>query len=291
MGFVVCVRCGLKKSGEKSDHFVCDNCIKFSKFVNSLWNGIDTIFKHGSPDPDVHEELYLLADAGFLTHQNPQTAIFYGLSALIVESALMQKPEITEVELNRKVSTTRGWGDTFKLFEELEIVSIRTDQYQRILEIQEKARKIASYLTLGAPLDEQVKKRVSHIFTGYILLRILEKISNLASSEDLLSLPYNQRPRTLWTVLMYLWQTAYDGYHEFSEEDMRRFLSRRGVPSRTLVRIFQVLEHVYGRTTTGLTKDVRFEDGERRFIFSDYVPRVMERLRTREREREERRRG
>jgi|GEM_PF-1779602 len=291
MGFVVCLRCGLKKSGTKVDSYICDDCTKFAKFVDSLWNEIDMIFEHGEPDPDIHEELYLLADAGFLTHQNPQTAIFYGLSALIVESALLQKTEITETELNRKVSTTRGWGDTFKLFGELEIIRIRTEQYQRILEIQEKARKIASYLSLGAPMDEQVKKRVSHIFTGYILLRILKKMGELRSSEDLLAMPYDQRPRTLWVALMFLWQRAYDGYDEFSEEDMRMFLSRRGVPSRTLVRIIQALEHVYGRTTTGLTKNIRFEHGERKFVFSDYVARVMERLRTRERKREDRERG
>jgi hypothetical protein len=99
-------------------------------------------------------------------------------------------------------------------------------------------------------------------------------------------LPYHQRPRTLWIALMFLWSNAYKNTRSFSDEDLRTFVSKRRIPSTTRGKIMHALEAKDGRSTQGLIKGVRLEDGERIFEFEDYVLLEMQRIRELSRERE-----
>ena len=37
----------------------------------------------------------------------------------------------------------------------------------------------------------------------------MKLVAELEKEEDIVRLPYKQRPKTIWTVLMFLWLTAY----------------------------------------------------------------------------------
>jgi hypothetical protein len=285
---MICIKCGLKKSGGQ-EFFECDNCRDFSKIVRTVFEDIHgTMERAGSVDPDTHPILRLLADSSFITSKNPQTAIFYKISDYIVSKAFAGVNEITEDELNRHVTTTRGWSDAFKIFEELNLVRVRTERFRRVLILTDKTRKFATqYLGAGHLSDIGLRTRLAHIYGGYVLLFILCKMADLSVDNiDRATLPYNQRPRTFWITLMFLWSNAYLNSRTFSGEDLRVFVSKRRIPSTTRGKILNALEAKDGRSTQGLIKDVRIENGGLTFEFEDYVLLEMERIRELVRERE-----
>lgn len=285
---MICIKCGLMKRGSE-DFFECDDCKEFSKLVRIIFEDVhEKMERAESIDPDTHPILRLLADSTFVTSKNPQTAIFYKISDYIVSKAFVGVTEITEDELNRRVMTTRGWSDAFRIFEELNLVRVRTERFRRILVLTDKTRKFATqYLTVELLSEIGVRIRLAHIYAGYVLLYILYKMANLSVENfDTSLLPYHQKPRTLWTTLMFLWLNAYMNRRAFSDEDLRVFVSKRRIPSTTRGRIVNALEAKDGRSTQGLIKDVRIEGDERKFEFEDYVLLEMQRIRELIRERE-----
>jgi hypothetical protein len=240
-----------------------------------------------SIDPDTYPLLGLLADSSFITSRNPQTAIYYKVSEYIVRKAFEGESEISEDDLNRHVMTTRGWSDAFKVFEQLNLVHVKTEKFRRVLVLTDKTRKFAAQYRSGDKVSEiGVIKRLAHIYAGYVLLYLLKKIANLdASSLDTSMLPYSQRPRTLWVTLMFLWGKAFKKNSEFNEEELRVFVSKRRIPSSTRGRLLGALEAMSGQTTQGLIKEVSIDGDNLKFTFEDYAVREMERLRNRARER------
>jgi len=275
------------KRGE-DDFFECDDCKKFSILVRTIFEDVhEKMEQAASIDPDSYPILRLLADSSFVTSKNPHTAIFYKISDYIVSKAFAGASEITEDEMNRHVRTTRGWSDAFKIFEELNLVRVKTEKFRRVLVLTDKTRKFATQYLSAEKLSEiGVRTRLAHIYGGYVLLYILYKMSNLTVDNfDKSLLPYHQRPRTLWTILMFLWSNAYINNQSFSDEDLRVFVSKRRIPSTTRGKIINALEAKDGRSTQGLIKDVRIEGDERTFEFEDYVLLEMQRIRDLIRER------
>lgn len=281
-----CIRCGwIQKSGNVP--FVCKDCEKFSKIIKEIWDDVDDKFENlETIDPHTDPILKLLADVSFVTSHNPHTTLFYDLCSLMVNKCWQGALEITETELNRRVRTTKSFSDALKTLEELNLITVKTKKYERILEIQEKVRKLSSSFELKTP-NKQIEDRLIHIFTGYVLLWILQKIANIHDEKDLHILPYSQKPRTLWVTLMFLWSKPYEKKNTFSDEELRIFLGRRGIPSTTRGKIQNALHNMTGRNTpTGLFKDIKFVNGNKKYYYDDYVIREMERIRMdRERER------
>lgn len=274
-----CIRCGIQKSG-KDEHFVCDDCIEFSKIVQEMYTEIDDKMTNSAViDPDTDKFLQLISDGTFITASNPQTSIFYKICEYIIQRAYKGASEITEEELNKSIKTTRSWGEVFKLFEELGLINVRVEEYQRILQLTDKTKNLARQYDSGNPLSEQVIKRLAHIYSGYILLYIMYKISLLEDLDGEFDLPYNEKPKTLWNVLMFLWGAAYKGEEGFSEDDFIKFVSKRRIPSTTRGEILKALQAMSGRSVQGLIKEIVVNDNKISFKFEDYVLLEMRRIR------------
>jgi len=285
---MICIKCGWTKRGDEQ-FFECNDCKNFSKLVKTIFEDVhEKMERAGSIDPDTHPILRLLADSTFITSKNPHTAIFYKISDYIVSKAFAGSTDVTEDELNRNVVTTRGWSDAFRIFEELNLVRIRTERFRRVLVLTDKTVKFANqYLTAERLSDIGVRMRLAHIYGGYVLLYILYKMANLSiDTVENSALPYRQRPRTLWITLMFLWSSAYMNTRSFSDENLRVFVSKRRIPSTTRGKIINALEAKDGRSTQGLIKGVHLEGDERMFEFEDYVLLEMQRIRELLRERE-----
>jgi len=285
---MICVKCGLIKKGDE-DFFECEDCQKFSKLVMAIFEDIHEKMETASSiDPDTYPIMRLLADSTFITSKNPHTAIFYKISDYIVARAFENATEITEDELNRRVVTTRGWGDAFKIFEELNLVRIRIEDHRRVLILTEKTMKFAQQYLLAERISEvSIRIRLAHIYGGYVLLYILYKMAQLSVDNfNLSSLPYGQRPRSLWIMLMFLWTYAYMNNDSFDDEDLRAFVSKRRIPSTTRGKMINALEAKDGRSTQSLIKEVRIENNQKVFEFEDYVLLEMQRIREQIRERE-----
>jgi hypothetical protein len=284
---MICIKCGLNKGSEKGV-FECDDCITFSSIVKTVFEDVhDQMEREEIIDPDTSPILRLLADSSFLTSSNPQTAIFYKISDYLLTRASIGDTEITEDDLNRYVTTIRGWEDTFKLFSELNLITIRNEKYRRVLILTNKMVKFANQYQLESISDIGIRKRLAHIYAGYVLLCILNKVASLSEESWSKSiLPYSQKPRTLWISLMFLWSNAFNNTEQFSEEDLRKFIAKRRIPSASRGKIIGALQAMDGKNTQGLIKDVRIEDGERQFTFEDYVMIEMQRIRELVRERE-----
>ena len=283
-----CLKCGIMKRGE-AERYECADCGAFSRIVLAIFEEVDEHMNTShTVDPKTKRLLQLLADSSFITSKNPQTAIYYKISNFIVSKAFAGEHEIGEEELNRHVSTTRGWGDAFKVFEELGLVRVRTEKFRRVLVITDKTRKQAQQYRTAASLSEiGLVTRLAHIYAGYVLLYILSKVAGLSESNpDWSDLPYHQRPVTLWVTLMFLWSKAYAGKATFDEEELRSYISKRRIASTTRGKIIGALQAMDGTSTQGLIKDVKMAAGERQFAFEDYVLVELERLRPRVRERE-----
>jgi hypothetical protein len=285
---MICIKCGFMKRGKK-EFFVCDDCSEFSEFIKTIFEDVhERMERASSIDPETHTIFRLLADSTFITSKNPQTAIFYKMSDYIVSRAFAGATEVSEEELNRNVVTTRGWGDAFKVFEDLNLVRVRLEKYRRVLFLTDKTKKFAiQYLGADKLSDIGLRTRLAHIYAGYVLLYILKKVADLAEeTENKSELPYNQIPRTLWVTLMFLWTNAYNNTETFGEESFTEFVSRRRISSAIRGKIINALQAMDGRSTQGLIKDISIKDGERKFTFEDYVINEMQRIRELVRERE-----
>lgn len=284
---MICIKCGLNKGSEKG-FFECDDCSAFSNIVKMVFEDVHGQMERAvSIDPDAYPILRLLADSSFLTSTNPQTAIFYKISDYMLTRAFEGDLEITEDDLNRYVPTIRGWEDAFKLFEDLDLITVRTEKYRRVLILTNKMRKFADQYRLENISDIGIRKRLAHIYAGYVLLYILDKVASLSEeSWSKSALPYGQRPRTLWISLMFLWSIAFNNNESFSEEEFRKFVAKRRIPSATRGKIVGALQAMEGRSTQGLIKNVQIENGERKFTFENYVIVEMQRIRELIRERE-----
>jgi len=282
---MICIKCGLAKRGDE-DFFICDDCTKFSELIITVFEHVHSqIEKADSIDPETNKMFSLLADSSFITSRNPQTAIFYKICEFIVAKAFDGKEEITEEELNREISTTRGWGDAFKVFVELDLIEVKSEKYRRVLILKEKTKKMARQYLSGEPISKQVTLRLAHMYAGYVLLYILYQIAKTVNTSKPIEMPYNQKPKTLWVILMFLWSTAFRNQELFSEEEMRQFISKRRIPSSTRGKIIRALQAMDGRTVQGLIKDITLDGNGRVFKFEDYVLIEMERAREMIRER------
>jgi len=283
---MICLKCGLNKGSEKGT-FVCDDCHNFSNLVQVVFENVHTLMEQEKViDPDTSSLLKLLADSSFITYSNPQTSIFYKISDCLLTRASLGESEIGEDDLNHYISTVRGWGDAFKLFEELNLITIRSEKYRRVLILTDKMVKFAGQYTLTSTSDIGLRKRLAHIYAGYVLLYILYKVAKFSEdSWDKSTLPYEQVPRTLWINLMFLWSNAYRNKDNFTEEELRKFVSKRRVSSVTRGKLIGALQAMDGQRTQGLIKEFRIENGERKFTYEDYVMIEMQRMREQIRER------
>ena len=286
MEILRCARCGLLRRGS-DENFVCEDCLEFSEVVIAAHDEARTIFEgKGSLDPSVHPLLELLADTSFITSTNPHTAIYYKMCSLIVDSASRDLLEISETTLNRKIRTTRIWAPVLKVFEDLGFIEVDYGEFERTINLTDNAARLARGFLSDRPLTEQLTERLSHIYGGYVLLSILSEVAKITSHEDIANLPYMQRPRTLWTVLMFLWLTAFRGEVQFLEGELQQFIGRRGISSPSTRRFIWALQAMDGRVVQKMVKDITFADGERQFTFNDNVIRELERLRDVVRERQ-----
>jgi hypothetical protein len=285
---MMCVRCGLQKSGNEQ-FFVCNDCQEFGPLVKTIYSQAHEIFeKEKSLDPTVKDMgiLKLLADTSFLNINNPQTAIYYNLSMFLLQNASAGKTNITESELNRAVSTTRSCTDVFQVFEELGLIKITTSKYERNIKLTTKMVKLADQFMINGTRSEENEKRRAHTYAGYALIFILNELAKVDSVKERDSLPYGKSPRTLWTALMFLWGTANSGTESFSEDDFIKFLAARRIPSRARGNIVSRLLSFDGRSTQTLIKDVEVSGSNRVFQLEDYILREMVRIRERARVRE-----
>lgn len=262
------------------DFFICDDCEKFSGLVNKIYSDLDTKIRDMKTiDPEITPIFRMIADSSFITAQNPQTRIFYKMCEFFVENAVEGKYEITEDELNRGIPTTRAWSDALKVFAELELIDIKRGKYMRTIILKDKMKKFAKQFFSVKPKTQQLTDRLAHIYTGYVLLYILNSMADMDEGSDPSILPYKQRPKTLWITLMYIWTCVYDENDNFSEEDMRKFMAKRRVPSTSRSQIIRALQNIDGKTVQSLIKDWKYKGDDLIFTFDDYVILEMERLR------------
>jgi len=282
---MICLKCGIEKTSLE-DPYICPDCNKFSKLVINLYDELnDELNSLDDINPDINSLFKLLADTTFVTGYNPQINIFYKLAEFLVAKSMEGFTEITEEQLNKEIRTTRSWNDAFKVFEELDLIEIKIDEFRRILILKDKLRNFAKQYFDDEPLSEQLKKRLSQIYAGYIILYIMKLVAELKTGEDIVKLPYKQRPKTIWTVLMFLWLKAYDKENKFTEEELRSFFSKRKIPSNTRGRTIRSLQTIDGKFSQGIIKRMEFDDGSLKFEFEDYIMIEMERIRERMRER------
>jgi len=274
-----CIRCGLVKSGLQK-FFVCPDCTNFSPLVETIYREVEDIINTSEViDPTTSPILRLLADSSFIVAQNPQTTIYHRICEILVARALQDTNEITEEDLNRSIRTTRSWSDAIKVFEDLKLIETRHDEFRWVIILTNKAKKFAQQYLRGEPLTRQTETRLAHIYGGYVLLHLLYLVTSIHEYEDLKSLPYAQRPRTLWNTIMFLWLTAFDGSEEFNEEEMRKFLARRGIASTTWGRIKRQLQTIDSRSVQSIIKNMMFDEGKVIFTFDDYIMVEMDRVR------------
>lgn len=274
-----CIRCGFEKSGLEK-FFICPDCTNFSPIVEVIYQEVEDVLNTSEViDPTTSPILRLLADSSFIVAQNPQTTIYHRICEVLVARALQETNEITEEELNRSIRTTRAWSDARKVFEDLGLIETRQEQYRWVIILTDKAKKFARQYLRGEPLTRQTETRLAHIYGGYVLLYLLYLVTSIHEYQDLQSLPYNRRPRTLWNTIMFLWLTAFEGNEEFNEEDMRKFLARRGIASTTWGRIKRQLQTIDSRSVQSIIKNMMFDDGKIVFTFDDYVMIEMENVR------------
>lgn len=279
-----CILCDRSKKGN-TQFFVCEDCEKFSEIIDMIWTDVNEKFdKLDTIDPELDHIFRLLSDSVFITSHNPQVAIFYKMSTVFVESAFKSIPILTEGELNRKLRTMRSLTDALKVFEGLGLIRIELDEYQRVIILDDKIKKVALSIQGSDRLDEQLIKRISQSFAGYVLLYLLYRMSKIREISGIYELPYKQKFRTLWVTLMFLWTKAFEGKESFQEKDLSKFLSQRHISSASLL---PMLLNIDPRRLTGILKDVRKEGSDRIYFFSEYILREMERLREVERERVE----
>lgn len=282
---MICIKCGIEKKTDEVP-FICNDCKKFSKLVLEVYYDLeDSLSPSESIDPITSPNLKLLADLSFVIGDNPQVSIFTKLSEFLVSKALEGSSEITEDDLNREIRTTKSWNDAFIVFEELGLIKIEIEKYRRILNLTPKLKNLSNQYQTGEALNELRKKRLAHIYIGYVILYLLKLVAELKDDNGILKLPYKQRPKTLWTTIMFLWLTAYESQDKFTDEDLISFVSKRKIPSSTRNRIIRSLQTIDGRFTNELIKDMNLDGRSIEFEFEDYIIIEMERIRERDRER------
>lgn len=282
-----CIKCGLIKSGAHNPSFECDDCKAFSPVIIRVWNDVEEKMSTlESIDPETHPIFRLLADTIFVTATNPQTMIFYRFCAAMIAESLKGSQEITDSQLARIVRTTRSFVPVYRVFTDLGLVKIRNEPYTRVLVFEEKLLKMARQFMVGTKVSEQLTKRLAHVYAGYVLLYILSIVARLQNDSEVSELPYGKRPQSLWVVLMFLWMNAHERKAEFTYENLRKFLARRGITSSVADTIARRLQAVDGKTTQGMIKDFEFTEDQIRFRFEDYVLSEFQRIRELERIRE-----
>lgn len=276
-----CIKCGKIQSG-KEKFFICHNCGEFSEIILQIAEETELEISHTeSLDIETHDVFKLLVDIGFITTINPHTAIFHNLSSVLLGNALRDKDKISEEELSKSIRTTRSWTDALELFENAKLITLESERYERTLILTDRLNQFARQFYMDGPLSDQVSKRSAHFCSGYVMLQLLRKVAEMKEVSDIESLPYHQRPRTLWTIAMFLWSNAFAKNNNFDEEQFRKFVGKRGIPSSTWGRIIRALETADTRSTQTMIKQIGFESGVRIFEYEDYVIRAMERLRER----------
>ena len=91
---------------------------------------------------------------------------------------------------------------------------------------KDKIIKFGEQFFSDKPKTKQLTDRLAHIYAGYVLFYILSIIARMKLASEQNNLPYNQKPRTLWITLMYLWNRVYEKHKSFSEEDIKSIVMK-----------------------------------------------------------------
>lgn len=281
-----CVRCGLQKSGIDDGTYVCDDCVFFSPIVEEVFRDAQSELESvATIDPNSSPIFRLLADSTFISAMNPTTRIYYRMCEYLVERAVKGAVEVTEEDLNRHIRTTRTWTAIFNVLSDLGLVQVRARKHQRVLVLTDLMLRMGGPFLDGRPVSEQVALRLAHAYAGYVLLFVLTKVARIKNEDDVVHLPYKQRPKAPWVILMYLWKTASSGETTFNDEELRKFLARRGLSVAVTGRIVRSLRGFDGKTSQALIRKADDTADVVVFEFEEYAMQEMQRIRELIRER------
>lgn len=295
-----CAYCGLKglsyelKFEDSEDYGVCDDCDKFISILNAVYDTIEeAISEKEIVDFFAVPEIRMLVDFGFISQSNTHLAAYIKTISMLLEFSLTNKKEIKEIEVARKISSLKTFGEIFAPFVYLDLVRIEFDSdqnFDRLIFITEKFLKFSKPLLIDsdpseASLADQIQKRTALCLLGYVLLGLMKMHS------ETVDFPSNFKLRSLWSTFSYIWPSAWSKRVSFDEKEFESHVKKRGVTNASVGKILQAFRQLNPNQLNTLFDAIDARDDQRIYIFNkEFLTTVFMIKERSERERAERER-
>ena len=276
-----CAYCGLKGLGIEhindfqgtKDFGSCSDCDTFLKILDAVYETIEEeISSKEIIDFISMPEIRMLVDFGFISQNNTHLAAYNKTVSMLLEYSLENKRKIKEIEITRKISSSKSFGEIFTPFIFLELVTVQYDTeqtYDRVVLINDKFFKFSKAILVDADpsqskLPDQLQKRTALCLLGYLLLGLMKIHAD--TNPD--SFPSSFRLRSLWSTFSYIWPTAWSNEVYFNEDDFETHVKRRGVTSASVGKILQAFRQLNPNQINTLFEAIDTSGNQRKYLFN-----------------------
>jgi len=279
-----CVLCGQKSNIGSGEPKLCKVCGYVKEPVKELWSLLNSeLATLASVDCETQETARFIADLMALGVDHPRVKHLARLCSTLINLVWERESEGSIYEIEKEVGTTFDITSRLELMANLGLISIEGD----IVKIPTNSviKKIA--LPMRERINEQYRLRTSLFLLGYITIGTLVRfydtndatpVRQLLGSND----SVDRLPRAFISALTFVLLQWYDGWDQFYGSDLRRHLRKSRIQGAVRSDIFGVLAGRDPRRAVTFIKAI-WKGFDQIFIFDDYVKRIRERIRERER--------
>jgi hypothetical protein len=282
-----CILCG-QRSKRLGEPTLCDFCSYIAEPTKELWSLLNSeLDSLESIDCEKQDTTRFVADLMALGVDHPRLKHLARLCSVMINLVWEKGSQGSIFEIEKEIGTTFDITSRLELMARLGLIEKQRDMIT--IPSNSIIRKIA--LPMRDKINEQYRLRSSLFLLGYLTLGALagfyetndvKPVKELLGSSDSL----DRLPRAFISSLTYVLLQWYDGYEQFYGSELRKRLGKSRVQGAARSDIFGVLAGRDPRRAVSFIKAM-WKGFDQIFVFDDYVKRIRERLRERERARGE----
>jgi hypothetical protein len=280
-----CILCG-QKSKITGEPKICQVCNYVAEPIKELWSLLNSeLGTLASVDCETQETARFIADLMALGVDHPRIKHLARLCSTMINLVWEKDSEGSIFEIEKEIGTTFDITSRLELMAHLGLISKEGDMVK--VPPDSMIKKIA--LPMRERINEQYRLRTSLFLLGYLTIGTLASfyetsdatpVKKLLGSNDNL----DRLPRAFISSLTYVLLQWYDGWDQFYGSDLRKRLRSSRIQGAARSDIFGVLAGRDPRRAVTFIKAI-WKGFDQIFIFDDYVKRIRERIRERERPR------
>ena len=265
------------------DNFVCEDCRLHEKVIISLYEEARNVFSDSSKPIESTGIFDLLKNTYFIVQRNPKLSIYSVIvKELLDEFAVKGTNEIDYDELWRRTKSSRNILKILRSMEGADLIKLESpDRIKRIIKPSAVFMRFVEEAYKPYRTQEQAKIRVAAVLTMYVILHEMYLLAKANSQDEIVAQFSSHTPKAPWVATMFLWTGRLKGgtiRKEFSEEEIRKFFTKRNLSPITISNYISALKATAPHSSQQYVENIQPDENNVKFTVRSELIRTIERI-------------